>query len=153
MPILLSPYMTEIKGNRAFNTLNRVVVTLVLASQVGLPRLVNAEEIKPSGWPVPDVKGAAKFYGFKMKDIIDEVPGAETRLGMYKAKDGTRFNTLEVQVNGKWVLYGFYVDTDGKRPMEYVLIDRNGDGKFEVKDKTKGSGPTPQWVIDSYAKL
>ena len=96
-----------------------------------------AEEINPNGWPVPDV-ASSKSFGCKMKDIISEIPGKETKLCIYQAEDGTYFNSLST--NGQ--RYGFYVDTDGKPPMEYTLIDTVGDGVYRRKS-TGEDWPTP----------
>ena len=131
---------------RALQSLNRVVISLVCATHLGLARLASAEEINPKGWPIPDIS-SARFYKHKMVDAISEIPGAETRLGTYKSKGGTYFNTLEIMIDGKWKLYGFYVDTDGKPPMEYTLIDGDGDGKFERKNIEGGGTETPSWLL------
>jgi len=133
-------------------TINKKVAAVVsgiaIATTLGLAKLVKAEEFNSNGWPIPNISNA-KFLGQKQKDIISEIPGKETLLKGYKSPDGTYFNTLEY--NGR--IYGFYVDTNGKMPMEYMLMDMEGNGNFDRKAEAKGSGTTPEWLLKaSYNK-
>ena len=105
-----------------------------------------AEEINPNGWPIPSIQ-SAKFYYEKQKDVQSEIPGNETKLGVYRAPDGTYFNTLFY--NG--VLYSFFIDTDGKPPMEYLVSDMDKDGIYETRyelDPNKiDEFPSPNWIV------
>lgn len=101
-----------------------------------------AAEINPEGWPVPDTRTAIHI-GVVRKDIISEIPGPETSVGVYRAEDGTYFNTLTARGHH----FGFYVDTDGKPPMEYQLLDLDGDGRFAIKLETDEKGPTPGYLL------
>ncbi len=95
------------------------------------------------GWIIPKVSSATHI-GNMRKDLIDEIPGRETVVGVYRARDETYFNTLTA--NGR--LYGFYVDTDGKPPMEYTLFDTDGDGDFEHKSSLENP-ETPKYLLSS----
>lgn len=116
--------------------IDRKVASLIsgaaLAASLGLAKVVKGEEYKADGWPTPNIN-TATFIEEKKKDIITDIPGAETTLRIYKTPQGTYFNTLSI--NGK--LYGFYVDTDGKPPMEYTLIDQDGDGVYRYKSSNE----------------
>ncbi len=105
-------------------------------------RDVSDGEYNPDGWPVPDIKNA-KFLGEKKKDIISEIPGKETNLQGYKTPEGTYFNVLSI--NGK--TYGFYVDIDGKPPMEFSLIDQQGAEKFTHKYDIGEKLPVPSYLL------
>ena len=107
----------------------------------GSARVVGAAELKAAGWPIPDV-ASARFLKERQSDLISELPGAETRQTAYLTPAGTVFNTL----HAKGRLYGFYVDTDGKPPMEYTLLDLNGDGVFEHKS-SKENWATPSYLL------
>ncbi len=122
------------------NKLVAGIMGLSMLGYVGIAKIANAEEYNPKGFKTPDVK-SARFIREKQKDIIDEIPGKETTLKVYKTKEGTYFNTLSI--DGK--LYGFYIDTDGKPPMEYTLADQKGDGVFRHK-YIKEKWPMPDYL-------
>lgn len=122
---------------------------LVLSAAVGTAIAISishakAAEIRPEGWPVPDVR-TATFLKERRADLISELPGKETVQRAYRTADGTYFNTLSV--GGR--LYGYYVDTDGRAPMEYMLVDYDNDSKFEFKTNATGSIETPDYLITS----
>lgn len=123
-------------------------IALVVASSLAHGQGVAATpEVNPAGFAVPDIR-TSKFYYNKQVDNLREVPGEETTLGVYKAPDGTYFNTLTYND----VLYGFNTDVNGRPPMEYLLLDMNRDGVFETRyalnpDKTKRDDvPSPNWI-------
>ena len=118
------------------------LVGMALAASVAAGQ-VKAAEINPNGWPVPDVANA-KAFGCKMKDVISGIPGKETELCIYQAADGTYFNSLRIKDR----IYGYYVDTNGAPPMEYVLFDDTGDRNFDYKNAAKGRSATPKWIIE-----
>ncbi len=124
-----------------------VAATTVAAIAVGV---VFAEiQINPKGWKFPNIITAAKEM-IKVSDRTPLIPGKETILKGYRKADGTRFMTYEIE--GR--VYGVQIDTDGKFPFEYGIMDTDGDGIFETKlipDKEgKDQGYVPQWVIDYY---
>ncbi len=124
--------------------LREIVLSAVVGAAVSLTTVqTKAAEIKPDGWPVPDVSGS-RFLKERKTDIISEIPGRETVQKAYKTTEGTYFNTLEY--NGH--KYGFYVDVDGRSPMEYTLLDRDGDGCFEHKSSNESWG-TPSYLLAS----
>jgi hypothetical protein len=100
----------------------------VLTASFGIARLVVAEEINPSGWPIPSLVGARSKKPYQ-KDAISQVPGKETSVTVRQSADGQFFATFEC--NG--IIYAYLVDTDGVTPFDYTLVDRNSDGIFESK--------------------
>lgn len=136
---------------RLETTVRNLALAGTAALGIGLGS-ANAAELefgyKAGGWPVPSMVGA-RHVGGKRKDLITGIPGKETVLDIYKAADGTYFNVLSIYGReGKSRVYGYYVDTDGKPPMEYTLLDVNGNGRFESKVPHKGWGKTAPWVLE-----
>src|SRR6266571_518089 len=120
------------------------VVALLAAS------IVHAEiQLNPKGWKFPNIVAAAKEI-IRVSDRTPLIPGKETILKGYRKMDGTHFMTFEIE--GR--VFGVQIDTDGKPPFEYGLMDTDGDGKFETKlipgKNQKDQGYVPQWVIDYY---
>src|SRR6058998_2736937 len=91
--------------------------------------LVRAEiRINPQGWRFPNTYTSAKEM-IRVSDRTPLIPGKETILKGYRKMDGTHFMTFEFE--GR--VFGVLVDTDGKPPFEYSIMDTDGDGKFESK--------------------
>ena len=105
--------------------------------------------INPQGWKFPNIVTAKKEV-IRVSDETSLIPGKETLLKGYRKADGTFFLTFEIE--GR--VFGVEIDTDGKPPFEYGIMDADGDGKFETKIvPEKGSndkGYVPQWVVDYY---
>jgi len=106
-------------------------------------------KINPRGWKFPNIITAAKEV-IRISDRTPLVPGKETMLKGYRKADGTRFMTYEIE--GRVI--GVEIDTDGKPPFEYSIMDADGDGKFETRiDNSKDNTDhayVPQWAIDHY---
>jgi hypothetical protein len=105
--------------------------------------------INPQGWKFPNIITAAK-EAIKISDRTPLIPGKETVLRGYRKSDGTRFMTYEIE--GR--VFGVEIDTNGKPPFEYSIMDTDGDGKFETKIQNKkgekDQAYVPQWVIEYY---
>jgi hypothetical protein len=105
--------------------------------------------INPDGWRFPNIITAAKEV-IRVSDRTPLIPGKETIRKGYRKADGTYFMTYEIE--GR--IFGAEIDTDGKPPFEYSIMDTDGDGKFETKiPNTKTNTDrayVPQWVIDHY---
>jgi len=115
-----------------------------------LPGVAHAEiEINPHGWKFPNILSSAKEV-IRVSDRTPLIEGKETLLKGYRKTDGTHFMTFEIE--GR--VFGVLVDTDGKPPFEFSIMDTDGDGKFESKfssgPNSKESGYVPQWIIDYY---
>ena len=119
---------------------------LALASSLGLAKIVKAEEFNPNGWPIPDVMTAQSFGEKRKTNFLIGIPNKVIIQGIYQAPDGTYFNTLITMVNGKEKTFGFYVDTDGKSPMEYTLMDLDGDDVFRYKYAGNERTPVPKYI-------
>ena len=106
-------------------------------------------KLNPQGWKFPNTVTSAKEI-IRVSDRTPKIAGKETILKGYRKMDGTRFMTFEIE--GR--VFGVQIDTDGKPPFEYGIMDTDGDGKFETKiipeKDGKDQGYVPQWVIDYY---
>lgn len=127
--------------------MKRILMTVAVAMAIlSSARGSVAGEYREDGFATPNVNNA-RFDKSIIKDVLDILDiykGKETILKVYVNANGTFFNTLEYK--GK--LYGFFVDVDGKLPLEYALIDQNGDGIFRHKYGTYESWPDPPWMYE-----
>lgn len=108
--------------------------------------------LNPDGWRFPNIITAAKEK-IMISDRTREIPGKETILKGYRRSDGTYFMTYEVE--GR--VFGVEIDTNGRPPFEYSIMDTDGDGKFETKipheKGNKDRAYVPQWIVDYYYSL
>jgi chemotaxis protein histidine kinase CheA len=68
----------------------------------------------------------------------------ETRLRMYITKDGGRIQVLSV----KNKIYSYGIDSDRKKPVDYIIIDTDGDGTFEKVISSKSIFDIPTWAYN-----
>ena len=108
--------------------------------------------IHPTGWRFPNVHTADK-EAIRVSDKTPLIPGKETVRRGYRKRDGTYFQTYEVE--GR--VFGVEFDDNGKPPFEYSIMDADGDGRFESKiihrKGNKDRAYVPQWIIDYYYDL
>ena len=68
----------------------------------------------------------------------------ESRIRMYLTQDGGRIQELSV----KDKIYSYGIDSDTKRPVDYIIIDNDGDGSFDNVINTKGKFGVPTWAYN-----
>jgi hypothetical protein len=108
--------------------------------------------VNPRGWKFPNILTSAK-EAIRPVDRTPLIPGKETLLKGYRKGDGTGFMTYEIE--GR--VFGVEIDTNGKPPFEFSIMDTDGDRVFETKIQNKkgerDQAYVPQWVIDHYFSL
>ena len=108
--------------------------------------------VHPQGWRFPNIMTSTKEI-IRVADRTPRIPGKETIRRGYRKRDGTFFMTYEIE--GR--IFGVEVDTNGKPPFEFSIMDTDGDGKFETKIINEPGNDdrayVPQWVIDHYFSL
>jgi hypothetical protein len=113
------------------------------------PQVYAEIQINPQGWRFPNIVTSAKEI-IRVSDRTPLIPGKETLLKGYRKMDGTHFMTFEIE--GR--VFGVQIDTNGKPPFEFSIMDTDGDGKFETKivegKDNKDQGYVPQWMVDYY---
>ncbi len=68
----------------------------------------------------------------------------ESRIRIYLTQNGGRVQELSV----KDKIYAYGIDSDTERPVDYVIIDNNGDGSFDNVINTKGKFGVPKWAYN-----
>jgi hypothetical protein len=102
-----------------------------------IPPLSFGQEFKKEGWPIPDLKG---LIPYSME--IQSVDGVEKIVERFYTPGGG--NVARLSGNGK--VFGYAVDMDQEPPIDYLLIDPDGFGKFTQKFKSSESYTIPEWV-------
>ncbi len=89
----------------------------------------------------PDISNMKRVLNRKI-NVNRQKSDRETRLRMYITKDGGRIQVLSV----KNKIYSYGIDSDTKKPVDYIIIDTDGDGVFEKIINSKGIFGVPTWA-------
>jgi hypothetical protein len=114
--------------------------TLILLFCLGIPLtpiFSIAQEINQEGWPIPDLGGLTPY-----SITIQHVDGVEKIVEKFYTPSGG--HVARVSGNGK--VFAYAVDKDQEPPIDYLLIDPDGLGKFTQKFKSEDSYFIPEWV-------
>ena len=94
-------------------------------------------------YKVPDISKLKLVFN-KMINVNRQKPDRESRLRIYITQDGGRIQVLSV--NDK--IYSYGIDSDTKKPVDYIIIDNDGDGMFEKVINSKGKFGVPTWAYN-----
>ncbi|MBT3877641.1 MAG: tetratricopeptide repeat protein [Candidatus Scalindua sp.] len=94
-------------------------------------------------YKVPDTS-KLKLVVNKEMSVNREKTDRESRLRIYLTEDGGRIQ--ELSVNDK--IYSYGIDSDTERPVDYIIIDNDGDGNFDKVINTKGKFGVPTWAYN-----
>jgi tetratricopeptide (TPR) repeat protein len=92
---------------------------------------------------VPDTSNLKRVIN-KDINVNRQKPDRESRIRIYYTKDGGRIQVLSV----KNKIYSYGIDSDTKTPVDYIIIDTDGDGKFEKIINSKGKFGVPTWAYN-----
>ncbi len=94
-------------------------------------------------YKVPDTGNLELVINRKI-NVDRKKPDKETRLKTYLTKEGGRIQELSV----KDKIYSYGIDSDTEIPVDYVIIDNDGDGNFDKVINTKGKFGIPTWAYN-----
>ncbi len=95
------------------------------------------QEINKDGWPVPDLRGLAPYsISIKVTDGVEKV------VEKFFTPDGG--HVARISGNGK--VFAYAVDSDREPPIDYLLLDPDGYGKYTQKFRAEESYSIPDWV-------
>ena len=124
----------EPKGKR-----NRIwIFVFLLFLQIPvIPLATMGQEVNGGGWPSPDLKGLVP-YSIQVK----KVNGVEKVVEKFLTPDGGHI----ARISGNGKVFAYAVDRDRDPPIDYLLLDPDGLGKFTQKFKSEDSYIIPEWV-------
>jgi hypothetical protein len=89
------------------------------------------------GWPIPDLRG---FIPYSI--TIKEVDGVEMVVEKFYSPDGGHI----ARISGNGKVYAYAVDKDREPPIDYLLLDIDGSGRFIQKLGPEDSYTIPEWI-------
>ena len=96
-----------------------------------------SQEINPEGWPIPDLKGLTPY-----SITVKKVDGVEKIVEKFYTPSGG--NVARISGNGK--IFAYAVDRDREPPIDFLIVDPDGSGKFIQKIMAEDSYTIPEWV-------
>ncbi|MCX8116464.1 MAG: hypothetical protein N3G78_00855 [Desulfobacterota bacterium] len=97
-----------------------------------------AEETNLEGWPIPDLRGLVPY-----SISIQRVDGIEKIVERFRMPDGG--HVARISGNGK--VFAYAVDRDLNPPIDYLLLDVEGFGRFSKKLRSDETYSIPDWVF------
>ncbi len=110
---------------------------LLLLGCLAIPVVGMGQEINKEGWPIPDLKGLIP-YSIQLK----RVDGVEKIVEAFYTPDGGHV----ARISGNGRVFAYAVDRDREPPIDYLLVDPAGLGKFTQKFRSEDSYKIPEWV-------
>jgi len=92
---------------------------------------------------VPDTSKLKLVVNQKI-NVNKENTDRESRLRIYLTQDGGRIQELSVDDK----IYSYGIDRNTERPVDYIIIDNDGDGDFDQAINTKGKFGVPTWAYN-----
>jgi tetratricopeptide (TPR) repeat protein len=92
---------------------------------------------------VPDTS-KLKLVSNKKISVNRKKDDRESRFRMYLTQNGGRIQELSVKDR----IYSYGIDSDTERPVDYIIIDSDGDGNFDNVINTKCKFGVPTWAYD-----
>jgi hypothetical protein len=130
--LIVEDLKRKINGSRM-----KTICLLWLIGFLALPIVSLGQEVNKEGWPVPDLKGLIP-YSIQVK----KVDGVEKIIEKYYTPGGG--HVARISGNGK--IFAYAVDSNREPPIDYLLLDPDGSGKFTQKYRSEDSYKIPEWV-------
>ena len=102
-----------------------------------VPLLSLGQEVKQEGWSIPNLKGLVPY-----SIQVNQVDGVEKIIEKFNTPEGG--HVARISGNGK--VFAYVVDKDREPPVDYLILDPDGFGKFTQKFKSKDFYKIPEWV-------
>jgi hypothetical protein len=108
-----------------------------LLGTLTIPIITTGQEIGKEGWPVPDLKGLIPY-----SITIKQADGVEKIVEKFYTSSGG--HVARISGNGK--IFAYVIDKDREPPIDYLLMDPDGSGRFILKFGPEDLYTIPEWV-------
>lgn len=114
-----------------------IFVSLLFLLTLIIPLGTMGQEINEEGWSIPDLKGLTPY-----SITVKQVDGVEKIAEKFYTPDGGHV----ARISGNGRVFAYVVDRDREPPIDYLLVDPIGLGKFTQKFRSEDSYKIPEWV-------
>jgi hypothetical protein len=95
------------------------------------------QELNREGWSIPDLKGLIPY-----SIQVNKADGVEKIVEKFFTPNGG--HVARISGNGK--IFAYAVDSDREPPIDYLLLDPDGSGRFTQKFRSEDTYQIPEWV-------
>lgn len=95
------------------------------------------QELNREGWSIPDLKGLIPY-----SIQVNKADGVEKIVEKFFTPNGG--HVARISGNGK--IFAYAVDSDREPPIDYLLLDPDGSGRFTQKFRPEDTYQIPEWV-------
>ena len=131
--------MPEKQKRLKWRGFERFCFRLLCVAVLFIPRPSIGQEINLEGWPVPDLRGLVPY-----SITVKKTDGVEKLVEKFLTLNGGQ--VARISGNGK--VFAYAVDSDLTPPIDYLILDSDGNGKFTRKFSSEESYVIPSWVSD-----
>ncbi len=96
-----------------------------------------SQEVNKEGWSIPDLRGLIPY-----SIQFTKVDGVEKIVEKFLTPDGGHI----ARITGNGKIFAYAVDRDREPPIDYLLLDPDGLGKFTQKFRSEDAYKIPEWV-------
>ncbi len=114
-----------------------LLLSFLMMGMILFPLVTNAEEINLEGWPVPNLKG---FQPYSIS--VKQVDGVEKMVEKFFTPSGGHI----ARISGNGKVFAYVVDSDQDPPIDYLILDMDGSGRFIKKLGPNETYTIPEWV-------
>ncbi len=114
-----------------------VLGSLLLLHAVIIPAGTLGQDVNREGWPIPELGGLIPY-----SIQVSKVNGIEKIVERFFTPNGG--HVARISGNGKTFAYA--VDSDREPPIDYLLLDPDGSGRFTQKFRSEDTYQIPEWV-------
>ena len=112
-------------------------ISLLLLHAIIIPAGLLGQEVNGEGWPIPELGGLIPY-----SIQVNKVNGIEKIVEKFLTPSGG--HVARISGNGKTFAYA--VDSDREPPIDYLLLDPDGSGRFTQKYGPEDTYQIPEWV-------
>jgi len=95
------------------------------------------QEIRLEGWPLPDLTGLIPY-----SITVKKTDGVEKVVEKFYTPNGGHI----ARISGNGKVFAYAVDSNQEPPIDYLLLDPDGNGKFTQKFRPEDPYFIPDWV-------
>ena len=117
--------------------LKHLLLLPVLFLFISYPVLLMGQEISEEGWHIPDLEGLIPY-----SITIKSSDGVEKMVEKFSTTTGRHV----ARISGNGRVYAYVVDRNEEPPIDYLILDPNGSGKFTHKYGPDDFFLIPEWV-------
>jgi hypothetical protein len=114
-----------------------LIFGLLLLALLSFPFNSVGQEIRLEGWPRPDLTGLIPY-----SITVKKSDGVEKVVEKFYTPNGGHI----ARISGNGKVYAYAVDSDQEPPIDYLLLDPDGNGKFTQKFRPEETYSVPEWV-------